>query len=215
MGIKMVAFNIPKEIEEGLLKGIYEREGGIVRKTIDKKVVQWLEEVPIERDESLKNVLQMLKDNKFGAGIFVAFGLAIIGGTIYVKNKKEKDEKIILNKIHEFTRTFIKYLEKVQVGELTVEIINDVQCNLSDINQILMDNDIEFAKEIIEQWNILIKTIFDFTKELAEINNHSALELPSQDRDIKSNLIKLEDYLDIQKDIFMNDEDESIKVKSS
>ena len=178
-------------------------------------MVKWLEEVPIERDESLKNVLQMLKDNKFGAGIFVAFGLAIIGGTIYVKNKKGKDEKIILNKIHEFTRAFIKYLEKVQAGELTVEIINDVQCNLSDINQILMDNDIEFAKEIIEQWNILIKTIFDFTKELAEINNHSALELPSQDRDIKSNLIKLEDYLDIQKDIFMNDEDESIKVKSS
>jgi len=56
MNIVDTTFFIPEEIAQGLSKGIYERVGGVVRKTGSKQVVAWLREISEKSDSALSIV---------------------------------------------------------------------------------------------------------------------------------------------------------------
>lgn len=198
--IVQVNLEIPDKIRKGLTEGIYERNGGIVRKAINKQIVAHLDEVNINDTDEIKNqALAKLKNSQVAIGLAGALILAGSASLIYI-NKKEKEKKKI--KIQEeFNHSFNKYMENAKKGKLSEEIVEDFKNKLIEFENILSNN-VEFDEELKQNLNILTELIQIYTSQFARVNKFDVEIKQKKNNEVKDNIILLKDYLNIQENIF-------------
>ena len=206
----MPVIQVPMEISEttyaGLLAGVYERTGGVVRN--HGKIVEHLKDALISEQDygaGELRIAEVLKKNKY-----IAIGLGVVtvvvGGILFyaIKSRKnKKSAKIKMPKcVVDFNNSLFAYLEAVREGNLDMDAITGLISDLDEIkkNQDSGNINIDFSTE---QLNTLINLIFDYTRKLAEANSVklSGLEQPvsvSADNII----VNLQHYLKVQKQIF-------------
>ena len=200
MGIAQVAFEITPAVQKGLDNGTLFRYGGVVRDAAGH-IATHLKEVPIPEVDSssaLKALSNFAKKNKhaiIGAGI----GLCIFGVSTYIVVKNSKNEEVKVPKcIMDFNVVFMEYINSIKNENVTEEIIDKVMMTLDEI-QTNQDNgsiSIEFS---IENVNLLLEMVRDYTMRFAKANKYEILE---DDAGEESEIINLKNYLEIQKSIF-------------
>ena len=182
------AFDIPDDIAVGLASGVYRRLGGVVRYAIGEnkgQIVKHLDpiSIPKNQDASLsvaQKALNVAKNNKkllIGAGVVV--GAAAIGGGVYYGVSSYRRKKC--------QDAFKRYIEAIRMGELTFEIIDNLEVALSGVKTIKMKP---------EELLLLVGHIRDYTIKLAE-NNNSKIEI----KETEAPIIDFMEYLKIQKNI--------------
>ena len=189
MNIVQEAFYIPDDIAIGLASGLYRRMGGVVRYAVGEnkgQIVKHLKPVALPKDQDTaltiaEKAIQFGRQHKklmvvagAVAGVAAGGGCVYTGVTVYKRDK--------------FQKAFKRYIEAIRIGELNVEIIEDLESALSNIKTVNMK-----APELL----LLVCHIRDYTLKLAE-NNNVDVEISETDTPI----IDLKQYLEMQKKIF-------------
>lgn len=199
MAVTQVAFDIPKEIQEGIDAGILLRFGGVVR---DKAghIVKHLTEVPIpEADESMGEniVIQFAKKNKY---FIIGTAIAVVAaGVIYVvaKNRRNKEEKVP-KCVVDFNVSFSEYVDLIKKGAVSEEKIDKVIAALEYIRE-SQEKEILSITFSVENVSLLLGMIRDYTIQFAEANS---FEIQEDDAKQYDEIEGLQHYLKIQKQIF-------------
>ena len=188
MAIIQEAFDIPDDIAIGLASGLYRRIGGVVRYAVGEhkgQIVKLLKPVPLPQDQKAalsiaEKALQFGKQHKkLMVGALIVAGAAAIGGGIYGGVK--------VNKRSKFQKAFKRYIDAIRVGDLNVEIIEELESSLSDMKTVNMK-----ASEL----SILLGRIRDYTNKLAENN-----DVDVQIKETSTPIIDIRQYLEMQKKI--------------
>lgn len=199
MGVAQVAFDIPPAIQLGLDAGTLIRYGGVVRDQAGH-IVKHLKEVPIvENNEGvIKEVMRFAKKNKYALIIGTAV-TAVIGGITYIIYKNKKGEAVKIPKcVDDFNTALMKYVGAIRKGKVSESDIDRVLTALAEIkiNQKNGRLDGEFSFENAE---LLLEMIKEYTIRLAAANDYEISENLESKND---NIIDLQTYLNVQKDVF-------------
>jgi len=187
MAIIKDTFDIPDDIAIGLASGLYIRIGGVVRYAIGSnkgQIVKHLKSIslPSETPAALSATEQLYAFGKNHKKLLIGFaaiasGIAAIGSIYAVYS---------LYKRTRFQKAFKQYIDAIRAGELNVEIIENLENELSNIKSVNLK-----STELL----LLIDHIRNYTIHLAENNT---IDL---DTDMNENIIDLKQYLEIQKNI--------------
>ena len=188
MAIIQEAYDVTNDIAVGLASGLYRRIGSVVRYAIGEnkgQIVKHLKPIALPKDQGaalsiVEKALQFGKQHKkLMIGAVAVAGAAAVGGGIYAGVKVYKRTK--------FQKAFKSYIDAIRLGNLNIEIIEDLEAALSHINKVNMR-----AEEI----SLLVGHIRKYTMKLAE-NNSIDIEINKSDAPI----IDLKQYLETQKRI--------------
>lgn len=206
----MPIIQVPMEVSEatyaGLLVGVYERTGGVVRN--HGKIIEHLKDTRISEQDYKSGGLSIAKAFKKHKYIVIGLGVVTVGGIMFYAIKTSKNKKNTKPKmpkcVVDFNNSLFTYLEAVRNGNLDMDNITGL---ISDLDEIKKSHDsgkinIDFS---IEQLNTLINLIFDYTRKLAEANSVELNELEEPVFVSADNTISnLHCYLEVQKQIFEN-----------
>lgn len=190
MAVVQIFLNIPDEIMRKISTGENKIFGGEVR---DNKgqIVKLLR--PVSKLEAT-----LYYGWKYRESLLIVGNLGLVGVKSHIKSrlKKEPDD------VAEFRDTLKVYLNAVRSGALTMEIISDV---MNQLDELKMQPNFERLNIVlsIEDLDVLLIRIFEYTKKLAEDNT---IELSDLEKEIPSQSVSpisnLQRYLETQKRIF-------------
>lgn len=208
MAIAQDAFFIPDDIATGLATGVYRRIGSVVRYAIGPnkgQIVKHLKPIDLKAAEQAQGVgaraLQFVKGHKKGA-IIVGGGIALAGAGAYAYNKVKKHEPKVVTEFHTSLRV---YIDGIRNGDMDVEKINTL---MDSLEQLKAHRDYKkiSIQLTTEEFEILVRRIYDYTIKLANDNNveftDGELEHFTSCADV---IINLQSYLKAQKRIFEED----------
>lgn len=203
MAIVQDVYKIPDEISKKILTGEYKRIGGVIRYNRGRhkgQIVKLLKPVNLN-DEKTRSmgakILQLTMNNitLIKVGIEIASAL---GTGIYNKVKKNKEPNVVV----EFREVLKVYLNAIQEGALTIEIITDLMVRLRELK---VHSDFEKITIVLSmnELDVFVNRIYEYTKKLAADNaiklTRLEKEIPSQS---ENTIINLQRYLEAQKRIF-------------
>ncbi len=198
MAVTQVAFEIPAAIQKGIDKGIFFRFGGVIRDQAGH-IVTHLKEVELPKPESSsKKMLEFAKNNKYIL-IGTAIATAVAATITYVVVKNKKNEEIKVPKcIVDFNEAFMAYIDAIKNKTVSEDKIDAVMSALDEINKNQNEGklDITFS---VENASLLIDMVKSYTVSFAKANSFNLLE---SDCDDTNEIISLQRYLNIQKQIF-------------
>lgn len=180
MAVVQQAFYVPPEIAKMVAKGDYRIYGGVVRWAVGKnkgRIVKHLKPVDVQKAEAAKGVAakaaDVIKHNKVGA-IAVGVGAAAVvgGGIAYKAVANKRRQKVETEEIRAFKKTLDRYLTAIQKGNMTEELIDEMSKALADLKMFSLAADRIKVEITLEQLSDVIKTINDYTHELARNNNY-------------------------------------------
>jgi len=189
MTIVQESFYIPTEIEKEIFKGEYKRFGGVVRN--DKgEIVKHLKTV-----NNSKVVLQHVLKN---INTYIQIGmLAETGVRSYIRAKRKKPDAVL-----KFRESLRYYLKVVRNGRLTLDIISDLIERLDELKSSPDFREINIVLSM-EDLDILLNQIYEFTKKLAADNEIELNNIEKETHQQFTNLIvTLKHHLETQKYIF-------------
>ena len=200
MSVMQIAFEIPPEIQQGLLNGTLVRFGGIVRDSAGH-IVAHLKEVPVPKaDSELKKVSTFMKKNKNPIIIIsvTAAALAVAGFSYVIVKNKNKEENVpacIVN----FNEAFTNYVNAIKEGNLTEETIDTLLKSIDELKQNEESGNITITIPV-ENSELLIDMIKSYTEKFAAANNYT-FELNSE---VNTDIEQIKRYLSIQKEVFQH-----------
>lgn len=213
MGIEQVAFEIPPAIQVGLDSGSLVRYGGVVRDAAGH-IVAHLQEIAITKDvlsgtntsqiveagfNAGEKVLGFAKKNKYLiAGVTVAAAVTIVGAMVYATaKKKEEKQDGIPSSLVRFNNALLYYVNSIRNGNVTEEGIDNV---IRALNEVKRDRETKTLDGNINLQNTdLLNMIRDYTERLTRANHFF---VPKDAYIMRDNIIDLQRYLDIQKQMF-------------
>lgn len=187
MAIIKEAFYIPEDIAIGLASGIYNRFGGIVRFANGPhkgEIVKHLKPILLPSDSTTalsatEKIFEFVRQNRKPlVWVGIITGTATVIGGIY--------EGVKVHKRKRFQKAFKIYIDAIRTGELSVEIIENLEAVLSNIKTVNLK-----TTELL----LLVSHIRSYTIYLAENN---AIDFEPKEND---NIIDLKQYLEMQKNI--------------
>ena len=193
MPVANVKLYLSDDVYKGILSGALKIAGGVVR---DKKGVI-RKHAPKIAEHIKENGVSVVKNHKgvaIGIGVGIAVVGAVSGGLFYLSNRSNKKAQT------QFESSLKTYLDAAKSGTLNVEILDKF---IFDLDKITKNDD---GKSLlfnlsIEQFSILLYSVFDYTKRLAEANGVDAKELKVPNGSMKNMITYLKEYLNIQKSI--------------
>src|SRR5699024_7663199 len=129
-------------------------------------------------------------------------GLAAISSVIYFTNKNRTKENNNQNSLEEFNKSFNTYMEYARKGMLSEDIVDSFKEGLTELNSILYEGNIELDAQFRNDLKGLIKSIYKYTVDFAVANNYIIAIKETEEDELQSNLIHLEEYLNVQKEVF-------------
>lgn len=203
MPVLQTSYYIDDELYKKVLSGELQQFGTVLRNS--GKIVKLLDEAPMPKQskqvakktvkKQSSTVWQVVKEHKavaIGVGAAVAVGGAI---TYAVQSKKEEKELQKEKDIKAFEKAMKSYLGAIQKGKLSLKIIN----NLMDSIEILENNkSIKLSKG---ELTVFVDMIYNYTLTLANDNGFDLKQIKKPSS--KKNIVDLQKYLDVQKQIFV------------
>lgn len=197
MAVVNVPLDIPDDLYGKILDGTLQL-CGLVKDANNKKIVKHLPQALDSAKEGAKKALDVAKNYK--KELLIVGGVLVVGGAIagavgFVKNKdKRKNEK-------EFANNLKIYLESVKEGSLTIENLDNLINSISKLSDGKTIDDIDL-KISVSQFNELINSLFEYTKNFAEANNINSTSINRPKSFKRKNITDLEYYLNLQKSVF-------------
>ena len=200
MAVKQIAFDIPQAIQDGIDEGIFIRFGGVVRDQMGH-IVTHLKEVPISETDS------KLNKNSFGefgkkskyfiiGTILVA---AVAAGVTYVAVKNKKNREVRIPKcLADFNEAFAEYISSIKNGTNSEEKIDKVMIALEEIKKSQENRSIDITFSV-ENISLLLDVVRDYTIKFAKTNS---FEIVEEDLGKRDEIMDLQHYLKIQKQVF-------------
>lgn len=187
MAIFQEFFFIPNEIMQKVTTGEYKIFGGEIRNN-KGQIVKILR--PASKLETT-----LYYGWKYRKPLFMVSKLAWRGLKSNIKSKKKQEADVFVK----FREALKVYLYAVRNGSLTMEIISDTTERMDELK---MHPNFEVVLSI-EELDVLLNLMFEYTKKLAADN---AIELTSLEKETPSQsenpIINLQLYLETQKRIF-------------
>lgn len=199
--IAQEAFYIPAHVAEGILKGKYQRIGGVVRWAVGPQkgqIVKLLHPVKIEEGYAVKSILargmEAIQANP-KAAIGVGVGVAV-GSGVLIYNKFKNREPAALK---DFRNSLNPYVEAIRNGDMNLEIIDNMAIALKNLkqNEKYKEYRISLSAGDIET---LVNRIHDYTCTLAENNGLEFDEIDKKQSD--DIIVDFEKYIAIQRKVF-------------
>lgn len=202
MAVVQDSFFIPEDIAIGLVTGLYQRNGSVIRYAEGLRkgqIVKHLDPANLKTEQVKSFIVKgfsLAQQHKKGAIIAVASVMVLGMGAVVMKTREPE----VLTK---FRESFRIYIDAIRTGNMDINKIN----NLMDCLEILREHK-DYAKINIrltaEDLRVLVGHIYNYTIKLARDNNVelSDKELNSSDKGNGDTIIALENYLKIQKRIF-------------
>ena len=202
MPVLQTSYYIDDELYKKVLSGELQQFGTVIRNS--GKIVKLLDEAPMPKQskqvakKAVKKqgsaVWQVVKEHKavaIGVGAAVAVGGAI---TYAVQSKKEEKELQKEKDIKAFEKALKAYLGAIQKGKLSLKIINNL---MESIETLENNKSIKLSKG---ELNVFGDMIYDYTLNLANDNGFDLKQIKKPSS--KKNIVDLQKYLDVQKQIF-------------
>ena len=204
ISVVQVNFNIPPEIDAGLLAGVYQRIGDVIRYATGPKkgqIVMHLKPIDTAVAEEAKGLAQkafaFVRANKNGLIICaIAVGVTVISGFFWYKFKTHEPKIVI-----EFKLQLSNYIEAIRIGSLAIEDIDSLLLTLNEIKK-RKDYDKIIVKLSVEELYLLLNCLNQYTIKLAEANSVEINEdeiNPKKEDDV---IQLFERHLNTQKRIF-------------
>lgn len=203
MQIIQETFEISQSLIDGLNSGNLERIGGVIRVAKGKnkgQVVEWLRPIKeTSRNKALKLADQALKFMSNNKGASIALSLALVGSIgigIYKYNTDKVPEVV-----GEFNKYLREYISAISDASLTEDLLDNLINTLKQLKEEEKYN--EYKLDLTtEEFSIFVNGVYEYTRNLANINNMKLEEQAIQKSD--DSILNLENYLNLQKEIFKN-----------
>ena len=199
MSVVQIAFEIPSEIQTGLMDGSLIRYGGIVRDTAGH-IVTHLKEVPVNKSEgTLKKAGEFIKNNKNPIIIIsIAATVALVAGITYVVVKKKNENVIEVPKyIVDFDKAFSDYIYAIKNGNVDEHVIDSLLNTVIELKKNEESGNITITIPF-ENAELLIDMVKNYTIQFAAANDYEV------DDNVETNMdeiFTLQHYLNVQKQI--------------
>lgn len=203
MSVIQLLFDMPDDINTGLLTGLYCRNGGVIRyatgpnkgqivkhlDSIDSKVVKEAQGLGVE-------AFQVVKQHKKGA-IIAVVGAAVVSSGVWVYNRVKNHEPKV---VHKFRATLRVYIDAIREGSMDIDKIDKLMVALEELKKHKSYEKISIQLTT-EELEILVNRIYEYTIKLAEDND---VELEADAFEMKNSgaIINLQSYLRAQNKIF-------------
>ena len=193
--------DVPENILQGLLSGLYSLDGGTVRNATDTgkgqivALLKTADSIPsVNKQGFLEKVTGICGEHKFISFLAGAGTAAIVGYNGYRFFRNRKNRKMI----SAFEDSFQAYLEELQTGCLTAERIDALITAIDGLKQ-LPDSGKIMTSLSVAQVELIVRNIRDLTFCLAERN---MVELTGDEqRATNTAVLDLQTYLRAQKRI--------------
>ena len=204
MGVYQPVFDIPDDIQTGVLSGMYRITGGVVRWSTGPnkgQIVKHLKTIDQKEVEQAKNAAQVImnaaKQNKKAAIVGTVVVAAASAGAITYKNLKSREPKVI----KEFRAALRVYIDAIRAGEMTIEVIDSMMDALENLRQ--NKNYEKYTIQLsAEDIGTLVCRIQEYTIQLANENN---LQISEAEKAMSDDVfINFNNYLNIQRRVFEN-----------
>lgn len=204
MAIVQDAYDIPDEILQGILKGIYKRFGSVVRYNVGPKrgqIVKHLDPIDLPAADSKGMLAKMAtyatKHPKTVIGVGVGAAAAVGLGIYFVIRSKKEPVEIV-----RYRDSLKAYIHAIRKGKLTLEIIEEMISAMDALKTRPDYEEISIALSS-EELDILVSRLCEYTRKLAMDNqvdlSPAEEEAPQLD---KHSIIDFRRYLEAQKRIF-------------
>lgn len=203
MQIIQETFEISQSLIDGLNSGNLERIGGVIRVAKGKnkgQVVEWLRPIKeTSRNKALKLADQALKFMSNNKGASIALSLALVG-SIGIGIYKYNTDKVP-GVVGEFNKYLREYISAISDASLTEDLLDNLINTLKQLKEEEKYN--EYKLDLTtEEFSIFVNGVYEYTRNLANINNMKLEEQAIQKSD--DSILNLENYLNLQKEIFKN-----------
>lgn len=202
MPVLQTSYYIDDELYKKVLSGELQQFGTVIRNS--GKIVKLLDEAPMPKQskqvakKAVKKqgsaVWQVVKEHKavaIGVGVAAAAG----GAVAYAfQSKKEEKARQKEKDIKAFEKALKAYLGAIQKGKLSLKIINNL---MESIETLENNKSIKLSKG---ELNVFVDMIYDYTLNLANDNGFDLKQIKKPSS--KKNIVDLQKYLDVQKQIF-------------
>lgn len=202
MLILQETFDIPYDIATGLMTGIYNRTGGVIRHAVGSnkgQIVKHLQPIDLKAAEQahgfLAEAMQLIQHNKKELGIVAGVAMAG-GGIIWVYKKLKNHEPKVLT---EFRAALKTYIDAIRNGNMDIDKINGLMQALKALKK--RKNCKKISVQLsLDDLKVLLERIYDYTIKLASDND---VELSDDEFNLNNGaIINLQSYLEAQKRIF-------------
>ena len=208
MSAIQVKFDIPLEIQHKIDAGTLIRYGGVVRDAVTKRIVKFLDEVPIQdaadakpqikNNSILTKTVDFIKDNK-NPIIFISIATAAFtaAAITYVVVKNKNNEKTEMPKcVFDFEQAFIAYINAIKNEKVDEKVIDSLISALNELKKNENVGNITITIPV-ENSTLLLDMIRDYTEKFAAANAYKIPESLTREDEI----CILHQYLEIQKRI--------------
>lgn len=198
MSLVQVTLDVSDEVKKDILSGVLTITAGIARD--NKGIIR--KHLPTVANAAKSNATELLKNK----GVIISIGIAaatVVGtGVVAIikKSKKKNDVSEGQECVDHFKEAMHRYLQATQEGNLNEDTLNSLIValkNLQDNNE----NGTVMIDLSADHLNVFIMQIFNYTKRLAEANSVKVKGLKAPKRASEKNIINLQHYLEIQKQI--------------
>ena len=144
-----------------------------------------------------------LKNSLIGIGVIVGASTLALGVyTAYQKFKGKKQDKINQNDISKgFNTSLNNYIKAIKEKNLSLDIVEDLLWNINFLKENLENKEIKITISV-NQLEELVNLIYNYTLNLAKVNNINSKEVEKKSNDLLLNIIY---YLYFQKEIFQRE----------
>lgn len=196
MVVKQVAFEIPNWVQNGIENGNLKIFNGVVRDS-KGRIVHHLKEAMTKGDDKKSLVI---------AGVVAVATLTAVTGTYVLKRLSKKKNKNYL--ISNFNNSIVEYLVAAKDMSINNKVIDALYDSLEGLRQALQKSNKQSNIEEhidMKKFNEIIDSVYKYTLELAKNNEFDKVEIKrTSNEDIESNIIDLQEYLKLQKDLLKN-----------
>lgn len=194
MAVIQVPVIVPDELAPQVLAGTLKITGAVLRNN-KGRIVKHLPTTTLKAKQAVqvaaKGAVNIVKAHPVAAAGVGIGAAAIAGGTYFVRNRTKRNPAV-----KQLEYDLVVYIEQLQEQNLTLETIESLLDNLSKVQEKFDLDEVKF-KLSAKQINTLINVTYQYTTDLAEANNVELNEISKP-----NNIINLEEYLKIQRDIF-------------
>ena len=194
MAVIQVPLIVPDELAPQVVAGTLKITGAVLRNN-KGRIVKHLPTTTLKAKQAVqvaaKGAVNVVKAHPVAAAGVTAGAIVIGGGTYLVRSRTKRNPAV-----KQLEYDLLVYIEQLQEQNLTLDTIESLLDNLNKVQEKFDLDEVKF-KLSAKQINALITVTYQYTTALAEANNVELGEISRPD-----NIINLEEYLKIQRDIF-------------
>ncbi|WP_019227233.1 hypothetical protein [Sedimentibacter sp. B4] len=207
MGDIQVIFEVPEWVEKGLNNGDYRIFGGVIRNAKGQIVHHLKNGIWESSKDDIKNAAEAIKNAPGKTKVIAIVGVGCVALSVlgYASYKIIKDKKS-LKKLNKFNDTLKNYITDGISGTLSADKIIEFTASCNELIEVLNRiniSEIEVNEFNNQQFSELINSVRGYTDKLNKAyKTNKIVPERSNGNTIKSNIIDLRKYLEIQSEIY-------------